>query len=170
MEGETKCRTMLQLCIIVSPPPWRWKHASHPDPNRGTPRTGFEWTNPALNGSSLAFSKVYSRSIFFLETRCNHWDFTVWWRETLQGWGRAMAKSSAFPMGSNETFHRKIQTKDALQHKSYAQLANYGYIYIYTVKELYMYYAYISLYFMHYMFYTSIIPLIPSHMAPLDSL
>ena len=65
MEGETKCRTMLQLCIIVSPPPWRWKHASHPDPNRGTPRTGFEWTNPALNGSSLAFSKVYSRSIFF---------------------------------------------------------------------------------------------------------
>lgn len=58
-------RTMLQLCIIVSPPPWRWKHASHPDPNRGTPRTGFEWTNPALNGSSLVFSKVYSRSIFF---------------------------------------------------------------------------------------------------------
>ena len=31
---------------------------------------------------------------------------------------------------SSETFHRKIQTKDALQHKSYAQLANYGYIYI----------------------------------------
>lgn len=78
-----------------------------------------------------------------------------------------MAKSSAFPMGSNETFHRKIQTRDALQHKSYAQLANY--VYIYIVKKINTY-AYISLYFMHYMFYTSIIPLIPSHMAPLDSL
>ena len=82
-----------------------------------------------------------------------------------KGGGRAMAKSSAFPMGSNETFHRKIQTKDTLQHKSYAQLANYVYIYIYTVKELYTYaYIYISLNVMHYMFYTNHHPtLIPSH-------
>lgn len=125
----------------------------------GDSKDGFRVNKPSTKWIQLGFFESVFEVHFFLETRCNHWDFTVWWRETLQGWGRAMAKSSAFPMGSNETFHRKIQTRDALQHKSYAQLANY--VYIYCKKNKYVCIYIIIFYALHVLYKHH-----PSHPIP----